>query len=110
MYKVKSRAIHYALEEEEELQLSEYFWEDETLGFHWSSIDVELDALEIFIHDGPHEEVDSINFILKDNPIQEGEEGEEEKEEEVKKEEEVEEEEESEEESEGYQTSEEIDE
>ena len=52
--------------------------EDETLGFHWSSIDLKLDTPEILIHDGQHEEVDPTDFVLKDNLIQEGEEEEEE--------------------------------
>ena len=62
-------------------------------------------APRILLHDGQHKEVDHIESVFKDNPIQEGEE--EEEEEEMKEEEE---EEESEEESDGYQTSEEVDE
>ena len=57
-----------------------------------------MDAPEILLHDGQHEEVDHIEFILKDNHIQKSEE-----EEEVKEEEELEEE------YEGYQTSKEED-
>ena len=109
--KIKSRAVHYMLEKKEP-QLSEYFQKDETLGFHWFSIDAELDAPGIFIHDGQYEKVDPTNFILKDNPIQERED---EEEEELEEEEEVEdgkveEEKKLKEESEGYQTSEEANE
>ena len=62
------------LEEEEEPQLPECFQEDETLGFHRSSIDIELDAPRILVYDGQHEKVDPTKFILKDNPVQEEEE------------------------------------
>ena len=34
IYKIKSRAIYYALEEEEESQLSECFQKDKTVGVH----------------------------------------------------------------------------
>ena len=104
--KVKFRDIHYELEQEEEVPyLPECFQEDEILGVYQYLIDVELDALEIFLHDGQHEEVDHIEFVFKEHPIQKGEE--EEREEEVEEEEE---EEESDKESKEYQTSEETDE
>ena len=103
--KQKSQAIHYALEEEEELQLLECYQEDETVGVHQSFDDMELDTPEILLcEDGQYEEVDSTEIVLKDNLLQEGEEEEEEaKEVEERKEEEKE----SEEDSEGYQISEE---
>ena len=104
VYKIKSRAVHYILKEKEELQLSECFQEDETVGVHQSFDDVELDALGILLcEDGQHEEVDPIEIVLKDNLLQE-----EKEEEEVEEEEE--EEEELEEDSKRYQISEEPDE
>ena len=52
VYKVKSRAIHYHLKEEEEKSyLSECFQEDETLRVHQYLIDAELDASKILLHD-----------------------------------------------------------
>ena len=65
-------------------------------------IDAELDAPGILLHDGQYKEVDHTEFILKDNPIQEGKEEEEVEEEEEEKE--------SEEKSSRYQTSKKADE
>ena len=51
--KIKSGVVHYELdEEEEESYLPECYQRDETLGVHRSYIEAELDALEIFLHDG----------------------------------------------------------
>ena len=67
--KIKSRAIHYVLEKEEEPQLSKYFQEDETVGVYQSFDDMKLDAPEILLFaDGKYEEVDPTEIILKDNP------------------------------------------
>ena len=67
--RVKSQSVYYVLEEKEEC-----FQMDKTLRFQQSSIDAKLDASGILVHDGPYEEVDLTDFILKDNPIQEEEE------------------------------------
>ena len=99
--KVKSRAIHYKLEEEEEeLYLSEYFQEDEILGVHQYLIDIESDAPTWWPI-----EIDHTEFVFREHPIQKNEE-----EEEVKEVKEEKEEEESKEEYEGYEISEEEDE
>ena len=51
--KIKSRVVHYELnEEEEEFHLPVCYQEDETLGVHRSYIEAELDALGILVHDG----------------------------------------------------------
>ena len=76
--KIKFRAVHYVLEEEEELQLPKYFQEDEIVGVHQSFDDLELDAPEILLReDGQYEEIDPTEIVLKDNLPQEWEEEEE---------------------------------
>ena len=64
-----------------------------------------MDALEILLHDGQHEEIDHIEFIFKDKQIQHGEEEEDDEEIEWEEEKEIEEEDELDDESEGYQSS-----
>ena len=104
--KIKSRVVHYELdEEEEESHLPECYQEDETLGVHQSYIEAELDALGILLHDGQHEEIDHIEFISRDKQMQQGEEEEDDEEMKGERKNEIEEDDELDDESEGYQSS-----
>ena len=109
--KIKSRVVHYDLnEEEEEFHLPVCYQEDETLGVHQSYIEAELDAPRIFLHDGQHEKIDHIEFVSRGKQMQQEEEEEDHEEMEGEEEKEMEEEDESDDESEKYQSSEETNE
>ena len=109
--KIKSRVVHYELnEEEEEFHLSVCYQEDETLGVHRSYIEAELDAPGILLNDGQHEEIDHIEFIFRDKQLQQGEEEEDDEEIEGEEKNKTEEEDKLDDESKGYQSSEETNE
>ena len=71
--KIKSRVVHYELnEEEEEFHLPVCYQENETLEIHRSYIEAEFDAPGILLHDYQHEEIDHIEFISRGKQMQQG--------------------------------------